>query len=223
MRRLLMGIRRKAVDTLSLDRVSEKYQLLVVNYVFFVVYTTLESVFVNTLLYTIRNDISIVIFYRAITFCGLGLADAFGGLCRPEEIPAGVIRLGGALYFVMYVLLFVGMDHMAVFMVPTALLSGFGGAFYWVGHNVLVPNYTTFKTNRDVGIAIMGIVQGAMTLLVPVIAGLVISRMPGTTGYRVMFGLGMAAVGVQVWSSEGCTRWNRKCTAARQSLPGEWC
>jgi predicted MFS family arabinose efflux permease len=82
-------------------------------------------------------------------------------------------------------------------LVPTAILSGSGGAFYWVGHNVLVTNYTT-KDNREIGIAILGIVQGVMTLLIPVVSGFVISFMVGNTGYRVMFGIGMAAVVAQV-------------------------
>lgn len=197
MRRLVMGIKRKTVDALSLDRMSRKYHVLIVNYIFLMLYTTLESVFVNTLLYTVQNNIAIVILYRGITFAAAAATMHVAAYLGQKKSPLVVIRTGAFLYLAMYVALFLGLNHMRVFLYPVAILSGSGGAFYWAGHNMLVSHYTT-QSNRDIGISILGIVQGVMTLLVPVVAGFVISLMPGTTGYRVMFGVGMLAVAAQV-------------------------
>ena len=198
MGRLLRGIARRTVDILNLDRMGEEYHVMIVNYIFLVLYTTLESVFVNTLLYTVVPDITIVIFYRGITFVVSALAMHLAAYIGQKKSPLVVIRTGAVLYLAMYIVLFFGMDHMRNVMVFTAILAGSGGAFYWTGHNVLVPNYTS-KNNRDVGIAILGIIQGVMTLLIPVISGFVISLMRGNTGYRVMFGVGMLAVVAQVF------------------------
>lgn len=198
LRRLLGGIRRKTVDALNLDRMSEKYHVLIINYIFFMLYTTLESVFVNTLLYTVSSDISIVIFYRAVVYFVTAVTIHIAAYIGKKKSPTLVIRLGAALYFLTYIALFFGLSHMKQLMFFVATLSGAGSGFYWSGHNTLVVYYTR-KDNRDTGIAILGIIQGIMTLLVPVVSGYVITAMGGINGYRTMFGVGMAAVAIQIY------------------------
>jgi YQGE family putative transporter len=102
----------------------------------------------------------------------------------------------------MYAALFFGMDHMKSLMYVTAFLSGTAGAFYWAGHNTLIPHYTT-PQNRDIGVSILCIIQGAATLFVPIFSGEVISFTDAVfgspeIGYRVIFGLGMLTVAAQV-------------------------
>lgn len=198
MNRLLRGIKRRTIEMLSLDRMSEKYQVLAVNYIFLMLYSTLESVFVNTLLYRISSDISIVIFYRGMVFVVTAVAMQFAAYMGQKKTPLATIRLGSVLYFLSYLALFLFLDYMAQIMYLAATLTGLGAAFYWSGHNLLVTHYTT-KDNRDIAISILGIIQGVMTLCVPVVSGFVIAWMPGTTGYRVMFGIGMLSVGAQLY------------------------
>lgn len=205
--KLIYGIKRHTVEILSLDSMSDKYHVLAANYIFLVIYTTLESVFVNTLLYRITPDISIVILYRGITYISSAITMQFAAYIGQKKTPVTVIRLGGVLYLIMYAVLFFGMDYMNVLMFVTAVLAGMGGAFYWSAHNTLVTHYTT-PYNRDVGISILCIIQGSAALLVPIISGSVISftedvfGSPGV-GYRIMFGLGMLTVIAQ-------TRYQRK-------------
>lgn len=200
--RLIYGIKRRTVEMLSLDSVSEQYHILAANYIFLVIYTTLESVFVNTLLYRITPDISIVILYRGITYVSSAVTMQFAAYIGHKKTPVTVIRLGGLLYLAMYAVLFFGMDYMRVLMFVTATLAGMGGAFYWSAHNTLVTHYTT-AYNRDIGISILCIIQGVGALLVPIISGSVISFTESVfgspnIGYRVMFGLGMLTVVAQV-------------------------
>lgn len=200
--RLVYGLKRHTVEILSLDSMSEKYHVLAVNYIFLVIYTTLESVFVNTLLYRITPDISIVILYRGIAYVFSAITMQFAAYIGQKKTPLTVIRLGGVLFLIMYAVLFFGMDHMRTLMYVTAALAGMGGAFYWSGHNTLVTHYTT-AYNRDVGVSILCIIQGIGALLVPIFSGSVISFTESvfgspTIGYRVMFGLGMLAVIGQV-------------------------
>lgn len=193
------GVKRKTAEALSLERLSEQYHTLMVNYVFLMAYATLESVFVNTLLYRVRPDISIVILYRGITYVASAVTIQIAAYLAQKKTPIVVIRTGGALYLLMYAVLFFGLDHMQYCMYLTATLAGAAGAFYWTGHNVLVSHYTT-RENRDVGIAVLGVIQGVAALFVPVISGFVISAMPNPNlGYRVMFGVGMLLAAGQVY------------------------
>lgn len=198
MKRFVQPIKLRIVDILNLDRMGEKYNVLTLNYVFMMIYVTLESVFVNTLLYTVHDDVSIVIFYRSITFVTAATTMFLAAYCNQRISPTFTVRVGAVFYLFVYILLFFGMNHMNILMYPIAFCVGTAGSFYFTGHNLLVSNYSR-RDNRDIGIAILGIVQGIMTLLVPLISGFVISWMPGTTGYRVMFGIGMLAVGAQLY------------------------
>lgn len=200
--RLIYQLKRHTVETLSLERMSGKFQVLAVNYIFLMVYATLEGVFVNTLLYRITPDISIVIIYRGITYLSSAVFMHLAAYTAHKKNPVTVIRLGGALYLLMYVVLFFGMDYMNIFMYLTAILSGAGGAFYWSGHNTLIPHYTS-PSNRDIGVSILCIIQGAAALSVPIISGGVISLggalfASPSIGYRVMFGIGMITVVAQM-------------------------
>lgn len=183
---------------LGLDRVGNAYRTLVLNYVLFMLYTTLETTFVNTLLYTVIPDMSIVIAYRAVFYFAMGLMTHLASWISHRRSILFVIRIGAALYILTYVLLFFGLNHMACIWMWVAFIAGSGNAFYWSAHMQLVPRYTTIY-NRDVGMALLGIVQGVMTLIVPLISGYIITWMSGTSGYRVLFGICVAAALGQLW------------------------
>lgn len=197
MKRLFLGIRRKIIHFLSLDLMDERYQVLAANYVFLMFYTTLETVFVNTLLYQISPEISVVIRYRAVVYLSSAVTMHLAAWMAQKKDPVFVMRLGALFYLLMYVTLFIGISHMAAIKYLAAFLTGLGYSFYWSAHNILVTHYTT-RGNRDAGIAVLSIIQGALTLFCPLISGLVISLTPGFAGYRVMFALGMLAVVLQM-------------------------
>ncbi|MDR2933562.1 MAG: MFS transporter [Oscillospiraceae bacterium] len=198
MKSFFFGIKRHIVDMLNLDRMGDKYKVLAVNYIFLIFYTTLEGTFVNTLLYRITPEMSIVIYYRATTYIAAAIMIHFAAYIGQKKNPVVVIRMGACAFLLMYLSLFFGMNHMAVIYPLTAFLSGTGGAFYWTAHNIFVTHYTT-KDNRDIGISILGIIQGVITIFCPVISGFVIKLMPGDIGYRIMFGLGMLSVVAQLF------------------------
>lgn len=217
MKALLKGIKRYIADMLSLEQMSERFHLLSVNYLFVMLYYTLETVFVNTLLYRVNPDISIVIFYRVCVYAMTAVSMNLAAYLANTRSPVMVLKLGGAFYALMYVVLFFGMDRMQVMMYPVAALSGLGAGFYWSGHHLLLTHFTT-RQNRNVGVAVMGIIQGVMTLLLPVVSGFVIECMPGSAGYRVMFGLGMLTVFSQTYFMNRLGRVERKAPVSNFSL-----
>lgn len=198
----LRGIKRYTVNALRLDHMRAEYLVLAANYIFLMIYATLESVFVNTLLYRITPAIEVVILYRGIVFVTSAAGMQAAAYMVRKSTPVTVIRLGCVFYLLMYLSLFFGMNCMQVMMYPSAILAGLGGAFYWSGHNTLVTHYTS-AWDRDVGISILCVIQGGATLFVPILSGAVISffyNLLGSvdTGYRVMFGAGMLTTVFQV-------------------------
>ena len=192
-------LKQGTAEALGLDRMSKSYHILITNYIFLMFYGTLEGVFINTLLYRISGgDMLTVIIYRAITYIASAAFFHVGALISQKKSPVLTARLGACFFLMTYIMLFIFMEHMGNIYILIAIFSGGGGGLYWAGHNILVPNYTT-KDNRDTGISILGMVQGVLTLTVPLISGFVISFMPEISGYRVLFGTAMAAVAVQLF------------------------
>jgi hypothetical protein len=186
-------------DLLGLDRMSKKYHMLVISYIFQQFYANFESVFINTLLYRISGgSMSSVIVYRCITYTATFIFFHVGAYIAQKKTPVFAARLGAFGYLSMYLILFIWMERMEQLQYLIALLAGTSGALYWAGHNTLLPHYTT-RQNRDIGVAILGVVQGVMTLCIPLISGFIISLMPEISGYRVMFAFAMLAVGAQLF------------------------
>lgn len=189
----------KISDFLGFGLLGPDYKILSIVYLFNIFYTTLESVFVNTLLYRTTGMLMTVIIYRGITYIASAIAMQFAALLSQTRSPLWTVRIGSVLYLFMYFFLFFGINDILKVQYLVAILSGMGSAFYWSAHNTMVLGYTNRK-NRDVGIGILGIISGLTTLIVPVISGSVISAFPiNYLGYRIMFGIGMASVLAQTY------------------------
>ena len=195
---LARGIKRKVFDALGIELMSDKFNVLAVNYVFLMVYFTLESIYVNTLLLRLSDgDIQAVLAYRAVTFAFSAVGMSLGSIFSHKINSVVAIRTAGGLYVLLFLTMFVGMEHLGSLIFPVGAISGLAVGFYWLGHNVLLTHYTT-QHNRAVGIAIMTVIQGALALSMPLVSGIVIGLSPGMAGYRVMFGVAIGAVLAQV-------------------------
>ena len=192
------AIKRKVYHALNLERVSSKFGVLALNFVFLMAYFNLESIFVNTLLLRVSDgDMRTVLVYRAVTFVfsavGIWIASMLSG--KINSVMA--IRIGCLLYALAFVILFFGMDELTSLMHIVGALVGAAGGVYFLGHNMLLTHYTT-PQNRALGLSIMALIQGITALLMPLVSGLVIGISPGMIGYRIMFGVAIAAMIVQL-------------------------
>ncbi len=209
-KRLLGGIHRKAIDVLGLDLLSKQYATLALNYLFVMVYYTIETVFVNTLIFRVSGgNMYSVLFYRGLTYLfsaiGMNICSAFSRVITPIR----AIKAAGILYVILFGLMFGWMDHLESLMYYIGSLVGLAMGLYWSGHHVLLTLYTTPR-NRAVGIGITGIISGIMNLTLPLIFGFILRWMPGVTGYRVMFGVAIATILSQFYYMNRLTPVERK-------------
>jgi hypothetical protein len=95
MKRLLHNVRLRVVDILGLDRMGKKYHMRTISYVFLMFYTTLEGVFVNTLLYRVSGGGMLsVIVYRGITYVSSGIFMHAAAYITQKKSPVMTARLG---------------------------------------------------------------------------------------------------------------------------------
>ncbi len=208
--RLLGGIHRKAIDVLGLDLLSKQYATLALNYLFLMVYYTIETVFVNTLIFRVSDgNMHSVLIYRGLAYLfsaiGMNICSAFSRVITPTR----AIKAAGILYVILFGLMFGWMDHLESLMYYIGSLAGLAMGLYWSGHHVLLTLYTTPR-NRAVAIGITGIISGVMNLTLPLIFGFILRWMPGITGYRVMFGVAIATILSQFYYMNQLTPVERK-------------
>jgi len=199
MKILLRRFGSRTAETLGLDRLGKAYHILSLNFIFFVFHSSFESVFINTLLFRVSDgNMRVVIVYRGLVFILISVIFHLGAYVAQKKSPMAAVRIGVFFYLLMYLTLFIWMEHVESLQYLIAFLFASGAAFYWSGHTMLIPHYTT-KSNRDVGMALLGIINGTMVLIVPMISGFLITLMPEISGYRVMFGASMLAALMQLY------------------------
>ncbi len=207
---LLKGIQRKAIDILGLDLLSKQFATLALNYLFLMVYYTVETVFVNTLIFRVTDgNMNSVVLYRVLSYLfsaiGMNLCSIFSGTITPTR----AIKIGATCYLILFVILFGWMEHLGTIMYYLGALAGLSMGIYWSGHNVLMTLYTTPR-NRAVGIGLTGIISGVMNLLLPLIVGFLLQQMPEMSGYRMVFGFVIAIILAQYYFMNQLTPVERK-------------
>ncbi|WRS28810.1 MFS transporter [Oscillospiraceae bacterium MB08-C2-2] len=197
MKIILRRISQRSAEFLGFDRMGEAYPIFTKVYTFLWLYSTLETVFMNTLLIRLTGNSDSVMYYKMIIYVVTAVAMHGSALIAHRLSPVHSIRLSAVLYGIMYLFLFILTDYLGVYMPYLAVLSGVACGLYWCSHNILLTLYTT-ERNRDIGVGILGVINGIITLLIPIVSGFVITAYPNNyLGYRIMFGVGFASVIMQ--------------------------
>ena len=105
---------------------------------------------------------------------------------------AGVTAVVGiAGYNLLYLLLILLGDGASRWHLLLGLLTGIADGCYWLSYGHLLAGVTDLS-NRDSGIAIVSIFSNVVNLTVPLLAGFIIQRAQGGTGYLIVFALALA-------------------------------
>jgi MFS family permease len=140
------------------------------------------------------GDIYAVFIYRGFTFFFSAVAMIYLAIFSHKIDSIKAIWLSGIVYILMFATLFILLDALDMWvMYLLGALGGFAGGLYWSGNSVLLTSYTT-RANRSVAIGVAGMIQGALTLITPLVSGFAINNLPGMTGYRVMFGVAVVVI-----------------------------
>lgn len=154
----------------------------------FMVFTGLPSIFINTFLMNQTSNMDVVLVYNmlAIMSTALGMFLSAAVVHRFHSGVASVIGIFG--FNLLYLELILLNSHAAENVVLLGLTNGLASAFYWISYSQLLTEYTDLQ-NRDSGMAIVSIMTSIVNLIVPLVAGGLISAMGRTIGYNLVFGL----------------------------------
>ncbi len=147
---------------------------------------SLTGVFVSLFLYVSSGRVTAMALYTLGMYVGIGLTSVWAGGLKRRVAPRALFSAGVGLTAALYALLLVLGPATAGLVLPLGLLAGVAGGVYWFSVNTLVYDLLPprermlyYGTNQALT-AVGGVV-------LPLVAGVVIDRLPHGLGYEVVF------------------------------------
>ncbi len=175
---------------------AQAWLLLCVN-ALFAAANALSGTFVNVYLWKVKNDfILIASFALAIQFTSAATFWLAGKWVK-EHNKMNSLRLGVAMSALFYLIVLMLQKQAADYIWLLGIVQGMASGFFWLAFNVVYFEVTG-PESRDKFNGWAGLLGSGVGMFAPWISGYLISRMPDTSGYRLIFtiSLGIFVVGV---------------------------
>lgn len=153
---------------------------------FFQFGASMSAVFLNLYLWRLTHSLWINGIYSIIVYAVTPIAFAVGGKLAKKKDRLFTFRLGIILIAVFYLFVVLSQERVVQFYYLFALFNGFAGSFYWTGYLTIMYDVSTDR-NRIRYLAINMIVFTSAGLVGPALAGFIIVRNEGLSGYITTF------------------------------------
>lgn len=148
--------------------------------------STLSSVFISTYLFKTNSSfLTVGLYYLYAYFFELCACLVLAAICG-RLAGTTVSRIGLLMYTFSYLALLIMQDQSVHYYPLVAFLSSTGCSFYWVPYHRYSIEYTT-PENRQQGMGFLGVTGNFIMLIAPIISGIIISGLPGVSGYMTVF------------------------------------
>ncbi|WP_158735098.1 MFS transporter [Alteribacillus sp. YIM 98480] len=147
---------------------------------------SLSNTFVNIYLWKQSGEVSDIALYQLASVTTQPVAFLLAGYISKKADRIISLRLGVFILTAFYLtVLFAGESAETILLLLGALL-GMGFGFYWLGYNVLTFEITEPDT-RDFFNGFAGLLTSFAGMIGPISAGAIITWMPDTKGYKMIF------------------------------------
>ena len=164
--------------------------LLLVN-VLFITAGALSGTFVNVYLWKVKSQFAPIAWFTFTTHLVGALTFWLAGWYAKQGNKMNILRAGMAVSALFYMLvLWIGPKAVA-YAPLLGLVQGMAVGLFWLAFNVVYFEITS-ADNRDRFNGWAGLLASGGGMLAPWISGLLITRLPGNSGYRLIFGLSLA-------------------------------
>ena len=124
-------LRNSLITFFGIDRLNQKFLNFAISHFCFVVAINIHAVFINILLLKTSDDVNLPIYYNMINFLCSGTGMLLGGMIIKHVYLKYVTFLGIGCPLAAYLLFLICMENISSFVIPIALLIGFGCGFFW--------------------------------------------------------------------------------------------
>ncbi len=188
----------------------------------------LSGTFVNVYIWKVKNDFVLIGWFAFTHQIAMAITFFFAGKWVKEGNKMITLRLGVALSAVFYLLVLFLERAAADWIVLLGSLQGLSSGLFWLAFNVVYFEITD-ANNRDRFNGVAGLLGSGAGMIAPWISGFVITRLPGSVGYRWIFAVSLGVFVLGVVTSfflkkrkvEGTYEWLLTYRALRQK-EGPW-
>jgi len=163
--------------------------LLLVN-TLFACANALSGAFVNVYLWKAKQDFAMIGWFALANQLVMAATFICAGKWVKEGNKMNSLRLGVALSALFYLIVLLLGPQAADWAAALGAVQGLSAGFFWLAFNVVYFEVTE-RDNRDRFNGWAGLLGAAAGMAAPWLSGYVISRMPGTAGYRIMFSMSL--------------------------------
>ncbi|GED70354.1 hypothetical protein BRE01_40560 [Brevibacillus reuszeri] len=164
--------------------------LLLVN-VLFITAGALSGTFVNVYLWKVKSQFAPIAWFTFTTHLVGALTFWLAGWYAKQGNKMNILRAGMAISALFYlVVLWIG-PQAAAYAPLLGFIQGMAVGLFWLAFNVVYFEITG-PDNRDRFNGWAGLLASGGGMLAPWISGLLITRLPGNSGYSLIFGLSLA-------------------------------
>lgn len=179
-------MRERVKNLLGIGNISAEFFSLVQVHIFYMLFTNLHTLFVNTLFVKLTGDTNAVMKYNII-MCLLRPVIMVGAIYVMRHFSGKLsMCIGLADYLVLYVVFFSVMKNLASYIYLVSLLAAIGQAFFLMTYLTSVSLFSG-EENINQTLAFSSLVSGIGNMFFSYFSGWLISRYQGLSGYYAVF------------------------------------
>ncbi|SFE29767.1 MFS transporter [Alteribacillus iranensis] len=167
-------------------RITRNLVLLLIIGGLYAISVALSNTFVNIYLWKQSGEIRDIALYQLASVVSQPVAFLVAGYIAKRFDRIIALRLGVFVLTSFYLTVLFSGESAGEILIVLGILLGMGFGFYWLGYNVLTFEITEPDT-RDFFNGFAGLLTSFAGMIGPLTAGAVITWMPETTGYHIIF------------------------------------
>lgn len=172
-------------------RISKNLILLLIIGGLYAISIAISNTFVNIYLWKQSGEIFAIALYQFATVIAQPISFLFAGYVAKKWDRVYSLRIGVFILTAFYLSVLLAGERAEEILVLLGILLGLGFGFYWLGYNVLTFEITEPDT-RDFFNGFAGLLTSFAGMIGPVSAGAVITWLPNSDGYHVIFFISFA-------------------------------
>jgi len=171
-------------------KVSKDLKLLLIIGGLYSLSVALSNTFVNVYLWKQKSDYMTIALYNLFIVVAQPVVFIIAGRWAKQVDRIIVLRLGVFSLSIFYLVVLLLGKLAAQYVILLGILLGIGFGFYWLAFNVLTFEITEPET-RDIFNGFFGLLGSLAGMIGPFLAGWLITKLKGTTGYTLIFGISL--------------------------------
>lgn len=149
--------------------------------------SSVAATFINVfLMRSTHNSIDLVVWQNIMNYLILLIAFVSGTFILGKLSITRIFQLGIFASILYYLIILLMRNHLQPFIIPLGIFSGLGNGLYWFSLNLLIGNLVD-SDSRPKFFSYQQMMGFAFGIIVPAFSGWLIVKMPGLTGYYLLF------------------------------------